>query len=115
MNHRNCFEALDKSLRDLLSENDDSVEGKLFGDKTMVLGGDFRQILPVIVGESRQDIIDAPITKSYIWNNCKVFRLLTNMRLLQCLFLSRPGCTVPRARRQNPPYTREFLRYTKRS
>ncbi|XP_020105819.1 uncharacterized protein LOC109722262, partial [Ananas comosus] len=84
MNHRNCFEALDKSLRDILKVNDDSVEERLFGGKTIVFGGDFRQVLPVIVGGTRQDIINALITKSYIWNNCRVFRLSTNMRLLRC-------------------------------
>ncbi|XP_020108369.1 uncharacterized protein LOC109724099 isoform X2 [Ananas comosus] len=78
MNHRNCFEALDKSLRDVL---DGTTAGKIFGGKTILLGGDFRQILPVIIGGTRHDIINASITKSYIWNDCQIFRLTTNMRL----------------------------------
>jgi hypothetical protein len=41
MAHRNCFEALDKSLRNILrctNENNDKI---LFGGMTIVLGGDF--------------------------------------------------------------------------
>ncbi|XP_020081827.1 uncharacterized protein LOC109705509 [Ananas comosus] len=84
MNHKNCFEALDRTLRDILKSDDGGTEQRLFGGKTIIFGGDFRQILPVIVGGTRQDIVNASITKSYIWDVCKVFRLSTNMRLLKC-------------------------------
>ncbi|XP_020102972.1 uncharacterized protein LOC109720334 [Ananas comosus] len=83
MNHRNCFEALDKSLKDISETNGSSVCDKLFGGKTVVFGGDFRQILPVIVGGTKQDILNASLPRSYIWSKCKVFRLTTNMRLLR--------------------------------
>ncbi|XP_031099712.1 uncharacterized protein LOC116003911 [Ipomoea triloba] len=43
-----------------------------FGNKTVVLGGDFRQILPVIPKGSRQDVVGASINSSYLWNNCKI-------------------------------------------
>nr|GEW97983.1 helitron helicase-like domain-containing protein [Tanacetum cinerariifolium] len=42
MNDRRCFKTLDRTLKDIM----DSPE-KLFGGKTVVLGGDFRQTLPV--------------------------------------------------------------------
>ena len=42
MNDRRCFEALDRTLRDILSNQE-----KPFGGKTIMLGGDFRQTLPV--------------------------------------------------------------------
>ncbi|XP_047267387.1 uncharacterized protein LOC124897838 [Capsicum annuum] len=48
MMHRYCFEALDKTLRDILRFEDISNLDRPFGGKTGVLGGDFRQILPVI-------------------------------------------------------------------
>ncbi|XP_020082250.1 uncharacterized protein LOC109705878 [Ananas comosus] len=64
MNHRNCFEALDRSLRDILC-TEETIPENVFGGKTVVLGGHFRQILPVIVGGKRQDIVNASITKSY--------------------------------------------------
>ena len=50
MTHRRCFEALDRSLRDVLSANNPSLADKPFGGKIVVLGGDLRQILPVIEG-----------------------------------------------------------------
>ncbi|XP_020082725.1 uncharacterized protein LOC109706350, partial [Ananas comosus] len=86
MNHRNSFESLDRTLRDILQSDDGKTDQRLFGGKTIVFGGDFQQILPVIVSRSRQDIVNASITKSYIWNDCKVFRLSTNMRLLKSPF-----------------------------
>ncbi|GKE47034.1 DNA helicase, partial [Tanacetum coccineum] len=42
MNDRRCLEALDRTLRDILD-----APTKLFGGKTVMLGGDFRQTLPV--------------------------------------------------------------------
>ncbi|KAM4099556.1 hypothetical protein ACJW30_05G000100 [Castanea mollissima] len=83
MAHRNCFEAVDRSLRDiLLFSNSNSAETP-FGGKTIVLGGDFRQILPVISKGRREQIVEASINKSSLWNSCKVFILTINMRLTQ--------------------------------
>ena len=48
VNHRHCFEALDRTLRDILSSNDPSLAKKQFGGLTVVFGGDFRQTLPVL-------------------------------------------------------------------
>ena len=48
---------------------------------TVVLGGDFRQIFPVVQKGTRQDIIDASINSSKIWAYCNVLRLTVNMRL----------------------------------
>jgi hypothetical protein len=48
VNHRYCFEALDRTLRDILSGTKENAENKQFGGMTVVLGGDFRQTLPVI-------------------------------------------------------------------
>ena len=81
MAHKFCFEALDKSLKDIMS-----VRGKpwklIFGGKTVVFGGDFRQILPVVPGGNRSDIVHSTINASYIWNHCQVLKLTKNMRLL---------------------------------
>ena len=82
MTHRHCFESLDRSMRDILGEADPSCFNRLFGGKTVVLGGDFRQVLPVVEGGSRLDTIDASITNSYLWNHIKILRLTINMRLL---------------------------------
>ncbi|XP_075656237.1 uncharacterized protein LOC142626302 [Castanea sativa] len=83
MAHRNCFEALDHSLRDILRFTGSDSANKPFGGKTVVLGGDFRQILPVVAKGRREQIIEASINKSSLWNNCRVFILTKNMRLTQ--------------------------------
>lgn len=52
-----------------------------FGGKVVVLGGDFRQILPVVNKGSRQDIILAAVNLSYLWKFCKILTLTENMHL----------------------------------
>jgi len=42
MMHRWCFEAVDRSMRDIMSKNDLLNEFRPFGGRTIVLGGDFR-------------------------------------------------------------------------
>ena len=54
---------------------------KPFGGKAIVFGGDFRQVLPVIQKGTREEIVDASLNHSYIWEHCRVLRLTTNMRL----------------------------------
>ncbi|XP_012829852.1 PREDICTED: uncharacterized protein LOC105951006 [Erythranthe guttata] len=73
-----CFEALDKIMKSILRGD------KLFGGKVVVLGGDFRQILPVLLKASRQDIVHATINSSPMWNFCRVMKLTKNMRLESC-------------------------------
>ncbi|XP_077242429.1 uncharacterized protein LOC143882934 [Tasmannia lanceolata] len=81
MHHRHAFEAVDRSLKDILRFDDPSSCVKSFGGKTVLLGGDFRQILPVVLKGGRQEIVLASINNSYLWNQCKVFALKKNMRL----------------------------------
>ncbi|XP_074374739.1 uncharacterized protein LOC141715157 [Apium graveolens] len=81
MTHKYCFEALDKTLRDLLSTRYADSRTKPFGGLTIVCGGDFRQILPVIPQGERADIIDASLNSSYLWPHFKIFELKQNMRL----------------------------------
>lgn len=51
-----------------------------FGGKVFVLGGDFRQIPPVVKGGSRALIITRSLKSSFIWNQFQKFRLSINMR-----------------------------------
>ncbi|XP_019186005.1 PREDICTED: uncharacterized protein LOC109180750 [Ipomoea nil] len=81
MMHKHCFEALDRTMRDLMRFKNSRSSTMTFGGKTVVLGGDFRQILPVIPKGTRQDIIQVSINSSYLWNNCEVLRLTKNLRL----------------------------------
>lgn len=77
--HRYAFEALDRTLRDVMSKFNNSDE--VFGGKVVVFGGDFRQILPVVPRGSRSDIVHSAINASYIWHSVQVLTLTKNMRL----------------------------------
>ena len=81
VNHRYCFEALDRTLRDILSETRQNAENKQFGGITVVLGGDFRQTLPVIQNATKAQILRSCIVNSYLWRQCKLLQLTENMRL----------------------------------
>ncbi|XP_048634447.1 ATP-dependent DNA helicase PIF1-like [Brassica napus] len=78
MMSKHCFEALDKSLSDIVRKHDTQP----FGGKVIVFGGDFRQVLPVINGAGRAEIVMASLNSSYLWTHCKVLKLSKNMRLL---------------------------------
>ncbi|CAN0846017.1 hypothetical protein LINGRAHAP2_LOCUS4253 [Linum grandiflorum] len=54
---------------------------KPFGGKCVLIGGDFRQTLPVINGGSRSDCLNASFTRSPLWPLCKLLRLSANMRI----------------------------------
>lgn len=75
MLHRHNHEAVDRALRDI--RNDD----RPFGGVTVVFGGDFKQILPVIVRGSRGQIVGASLCRSRLWGSIEVLRLTENMRL----------------------------------
>ncbi|XP_074359006.1 uncharacterized protein LOC141698233 [Apium graveolens] len=81
MQHHHAFECVDRSLRDIMSAIDKSRAKKLFGGITIVFGGDFRQILPVIPKASRAEVVCSTLNKSKIWESCEVFLLKQNMRL----------------------------------
>ena len=48
MTHKHAFEVLDKTLKDIMSRKNPYAKDQTFGGKTVLLGGDFRQILLVI-------------------------------------------------------------------
>lgn len=72
------FEALDRSFSDILNLK----ETKPFGGTVVVFGGDFRQVLHVINGAGRVEIVLSALNSSYLWDHCKVLKLTKNMRLL---------------------------------
>ena len=68
MIHKHGFEALDRTMKDVF-KSDSSMNSEMpFGGKVMVLGGDFRQILPIVPNGSRQEIINASISVVYLEN-----------------------------------------------
>uniref|UniRef100_A0A6N2MJU9 ATP-dependent DNA helicase n=1 Tax=Salix viminalis TaxID=40686 RepID=A0A6N2MJU9_SALVM len=76
-----CLEALDRSMRDVLSDGTNYNKDLPFGGKTILLGGDFRQILPVIPGGTKEQIINASLTSSILWPKFTVLTLTENMGL----------------------------------
>ncbi|XP_052114398.1 uncharacterized protein LOC127745579 [Arachis duranensis] len=84
MMNKLAFEALDRTFHDLMSSNVASARDIPFGGKVIVLGGDFRQVLPVIPKETRAEIVMTSINSSIIWKHCKVMWfmwLIKNLRL----------------------------------
>jgi hypothetical protein len=75
MQHRHIHEAVDRTFQDIRHSD------KPFGGLTIVFGGDFKQILPVVVKGSRPQIVGACIQKSHLWRSVKVLKLTENMRL----------------------------------
>ncbi|XP_047085208.1 ATP-dependent DNA helicase PIF1-like [Lolium rigidum] len=75
MTKRQAVEALDKSMRDIMDRPD-----LPFGGKTVVFGGDFRQVLPVVRKGTRAQIVDASLSRSDLWKCMRQMKLVRNMR-----------------------------------
>jgi hypothetical protein len=75
MTHRNCFEVLDKSIQDILRCRNEYSNNMPFGGMTIVLGGDFRQILLVVTKGRGEHIVNAFIKRSYLWGHFIVYKL----------------------------------------
>lgn len=64
MMHRHAFEALDRTLRDIMKQVDPDFYDIPFGNKVIVMGGDFRQILPVIPKGNEGEIVSSCLNQS---------------------------------------------------
>ena len=69
MQHRHIMEAVDRTFRDLCDSD------KPFGGLTVVFGGDFQQILPVILKGFRAQVVGACMQRSSLWRHITVFHL----------------------------------------
>ncbi|XP_078436351.1 uncharacterized protein LOC144707103 [Wolffia australiana] len=81
MVHCHVYEMLDRSIRDVMNTIDATLENIPFGGKVVVMGGDFRQMLPVIQKGSRSMIISSSLNRSDVWRHCSIFLLKTNVRV----------------------------------
>ena len=81
MMHRHLFEGLSLTLQDLHNDR------RLFGGITVLLSGDFRQVLPVISQGTPALVNDACLTNASFWPEVKRLSLVLNIRL------QRPGLT----------------------
>ncbi|XP_024978961.1 uncharacterized protein LOC112516170 [Cynara cardunculus var. scolymus] len=74
MAKRQAVEALDQTMQDIIGV------ALSFDEKIMVLGGDFRQVLPVVRHGTRAQIVDFSLGMSPLWSTIKKIRLTLNMR-----------------------------------
>jgi hypothetical protein len=74
MTKRQSIETLERSLQDIMRCE------LSFGRKVMVFGGDFRQVLLVVARDTRVQIMDATLLRSYIWKDVRNIYLIRNMR-----------------------------------
>ena len=65
---------VDRLLKDIMKNQSP------FGGKTIVLGGDFRQVLPVVPRAGRHGTVKRCIKSSPLWRFFKVLKLTQNMR-----------------------------------
>lgn len=70
----NALKAIDNMLQDITALK------VPFGGKVFVMGGDFRQVLPVVPRAPPTVIIENCIKSSPLWSLFKVFKLTKNMR-----------------------------------
>lgn len=70
MTHRFVFEAVDRTFRDIHSKIGQKIRDLPFGGVTMLLGGGFRQILPVLPKKGREEVVAPSISKSKLWECC---------------------------------------------
>ena len=73
---RFALEAFDRSMQSLMNND------KPFGGKVLLLGGDFRQTLPIIVKAGRSLIVSRTIKQMSIWGHIIQHQLHTNMRVM---------------------------------
>lgn len=62
MTHEYCVEALNLTLQDLLNDT-------IFGVKTILFSGDWRQVGPVVKYGSASDTVETAVISSFIWPN----------------------------------------------
>ena len=81
MTHRHAFEAVSRLFQDIMGAIDTSLETAPFGGKLVVLGGDFRQILPIVKRADMAVTVGACLNRSPLWEDIQCFRLTVNMRV----------------------------------
>ena len=97
------LQAIERSMRDVFSSN------VLFGGRVIVLGGDFRQTLPIPPPQIAHRLLGYTILNCPFWSQFRRFRLTNNMRVLPgqerfAQFLMDVGNdTLPRSNKQPYP------------
>ena len=87
MTNKSALQAVNTLLQDLCDNR------RLFGGKTVVLSGDFRQTLPVVTRGTKADVLRVFLKSSPLWKRIQVLQLHENMR---CLNFGRAGARFAR-------------------
>ena len=69
-----ALEAVDRMLRDVCNSD------VPFAGKVVLLGGDFRQTLPVVKRGTPAEVVESCLKRSHLWPLAQVFHLNQNMR-----------------------------------
>jgi len=67
MMHRHVFEAVNRSLQDIMAVINTTFKFLPFGDLVVVFGGDFQQILLIVPRGTKGDVVTAALNCSSIW------------------------------------------------
>jgi len=82
MAHKHVFEAMNRTLQHVMGVVHPALKDMFFGGKVVVMGVDFKQILPVVPRGTRGQILDASLKRSVVlWHCVKVRQLHENMRV----------------------------------
>eukprot|EP00918_Siedleckia_nematoides_P095730 GHVU01210061.1.p1 GENE.GHVU01210061.1~~GHVU01210061.1.p1 ORF type:complete len:483 (-),score=34.49 GHVU01210061.1:465-1856(-) len=82
MAHKNQLDALDKALRDIRRVDRHTVHPLPFGGITVLVAGDFKQILPIDRWDKSMGV-KVTVKNSTVWPHFKQMQLRRNMRLQQ--------------------------------
>ena len=75
MTSKFVFEAVDRLLQDIYNVKE------IFGVKTVLVSGDFRQLLSVVRHGSRIEVIENSVKSSYLWPNFIRMSLNENLQV----------------------------------
>ncbi len=82
MAHKHVFKAVDNLINDCMSLNNPHFDQEAhFGNKLIIFGGDFRQVLPVVKKGGRSQIVNSTIKKNKFWDQVQQVYLTENMRI----------------------------------
>jgi ATP-dependent DNA helicase PIF1 len=86
MAHKHVFKAVNRTLQHVMGVVDPALKDMFFGGKVVVMGGDFRQILPMVPRGTRGQIVDASLKRFVVlWHRVKVRQLHENIRVQRLL------------------------------
>lgn len=92
--HHHRFEAIDRTLNDILKFTENCLGNHTFWGRLYVLGGNFWRTLPIVPKQRREATSFSTIIESEIWNQCHVLCLKKNMHILAHDFSTYARCEL---------------------